>query len=97
MNLEQHIAQATNLIFFIPTAFVSIILNFKNGLINFKNAFFLIIFGVIGSIFGSIISRKLPVATLQKLFGVFLLIICLYEIFSYYKLYIKGKKRHTNF
>ena len=40
LNLEQHIAQATNLLFFIPSALVCIILNTKKKLINFKNAIF---------------------------------------------------------
>ena len=30
MGMEQHMAQATNLIFFIPTSIVAIIVNFKN-------------------------------------------------------------------
>ena len=30
MGIEQHIAQATNLIFFIPTSIVAIIVNLKN-------------------------------------------------------------------
>ena len=30
LGIEQHIAQATNLIFFIPTAIVAIIVNLKN-------------------------------------------------------------------
>ena len=36
LNLEQHVAQATNLLFFIPSALVCIILNTKRKLINFK-------------------------------------------------------------
>ena len=47
LNLEQHIAQATNLLFFVPSALVCIIINTKRKLINFKNAMFFIVFGVI--------------------------------------------------
>jgi len=89
LNLEQHIAQATNLLFFIPSALVCIILNTKRKLINFKNAIFFVVFGVIGAV----VSRNMPVTKLRKLFGVFLLFISAYEIYSYFKLYIKGKKR----
>ena len=32
MGIEQHVAQATNLIFFIPTSIVAIIINIKNPL-----------------------------------------------------------------
>ena len=93
LNLEQHIAQATNLLFFIPSALVCIILNTKRKLINFKNAMFFIVFGVIGAVCGAVVSRDMPVTKLRKLFGVFLLFISAYEIYSYFKLYIKGKKR----
>ena len=37
-GLEQHIAQATNLIFFIPTSIVAIIVNIKNKNIDLKLA-----------------------------------------------------------
>ena len=93
LNLEQHIAQATNLLFFIPSALVCIILNTKRKLINFKNAIFFVVFGVIGAVCGAVVSRNMPVTKLRKLFGVFLLFISAYEIYSYFKLYIKGKKR----
>ena len=33
IGIEQHIAQATNLIFFIPTSIVAIIVNIKNNYI----------------------------------------------------------------
>ncbi len=36
MGVEQHIAQATNLIFFIPTSIVAIITNIKQKYIDFK-------------------------------------------------------------
>ena len=39
-GLEQHIAQATNLIFFIPTSIVAIIVNIKNkNIVTFHEAF----------------------------------------------------------
>ena len=90
LNLEQHVAQSTNLLFFIPSALVCIILNTKRKLINFKNAIFFVVFGVIGAVCGAVISKNMPVTKLRKLFGLF---ISAYEIYSYFKLYIKGKKR----
>ncbi len=92
-NLDQHVAQAANLICFIPAAIVSIILNLKQKNINLKNAIFLAIFGIIGSIIGAIISQKMDVVTLRKFFGIFLLFICIHEIISYYVLYIKDKNK----
>lgn len=93
LNFEQHIAQATNLLFFIPAALVSIIVNSKRKNINYKNAMVITIFGIIGASTGAIISEKMNVGTLRKFFGVFLLIICISEICSYYKMYIKNKNK----
>lgn len=38
MGIEQHVSQATNLIFFIPTSIVAIIINIKNKNIDLKYA-----------------------------------------------------------
>ena len=34
VNIEQHIAQASNLVFFIPTSLVAIYMNLKNKMID---------------------------------------------------------------
>lgn len=92
-KIEQHIAQATNLIFFIPTAITSIILNIKNKNINFKVSKDIIIYGVIGAIIGSMISSYLPNKELKKIFGIFLLLIALFQIYEIYSSYSKNKKK----
>ena len=56
MGIEQHVAQATNLIFFIPTSIVAIIINIKNKNIDLKLAIIISIFGILGAIIGSNIS-----------------------------------------
>ena len=91
-KLDQHVAQATNLVFFIPTAVASIFVNLKNKNIIWKEALPIVIVGTIGAGISASISSQ----NLKKLFGVFLLIIALYEIYSWYKMYIKEKIRHTN-
>ncbi len=95
LNLNQHVAQATNLVFFIPTALTATIVNFKNKNINWKNAIPVTIIGVIGSIIGATISSDMNVQVLRKLFGIFLIAIAIYEIYSWYKMYIKEKLRHN--
>ena len=49
MNLDQHIAQATNLVFFIPTAIAAIIVGIKNKNILWKQAIPIVISGIIGA------------------------------------------------
>ncbi len=95
MNLDQHVAQATNLIFFIPTAITSVIIGIKNKNINVKEAWVIVVSGIIGAIISANISSNLNVKILRKMFGAFLLIIAIYEIYSWFNMYIKNKKGHT--
>ena len=92
MNLDQHVAQATNLIFFIPTAITSVIIGIKNKNINAKDAWIIVVSGIIGAIISSNISSNLNVNALRKMFGAFLLIIAIYEIYSLIKQYRFNKK-----
>lgn len=96
VGLDQHIAQATNLVFFIPTAVASIIINAKNKNISWKEAIPIVIVGAIGAAISAQISSKMNVEILKKLFGAFLLMVAAYEIYSWYKMYIKEKIRHNN-
>lgn len=94
-NLDQHVAQATNLVFFIPTALAAIMVGIKNKNIHLKTAIPIILFGMIGAAIGAVISTHMNVNLLRKFFGLFLLAIAIYEIYSWYKMYIKTKIRHT--
>lgn len=89
LGISQRTAQATNLVFFIPTAITTIIMNIKNKNIDFKTGINLVIFGVLGSIGGALATSKVDVRNLRKYFGIFLLCIAIHEIYNYYKLYIK--------
>lgn len=84
-GLEQHIAQATNLIYFIPTAISAIIVNYRNKNINAKLAIYVSLCGIIGAIIGSIISVNIEVGILRKLFGIFLIFIAIHEIYTLWK------------
>lgn len=93
LGIEQHEAQAANLIFFIPTSVMAIIVNIKNKLVDKKTVFTVSSLGIIGAIVGAIIANKTDVKILRKFFGLFLAIIAIYEIYSYFKEYIKENKR----
>ena len=95
-GVEQHIAQATNLIFFIPTSIVAIITNWKYKLIDKKLAITISIFGAIGAAIGAITSSKTNVENLKKYFGIFLIGIAIWEIYSFLKQYIFKEKRENN-
>lgn len=93
MGIDQHIAQATNLVFFVPTSITAIITTIKDKLINWRIGVPVAIAGVIGAIFGARISVKMEVNHLKKYFGIFLILITIYEIYSLIKQYIFEKKK----
>ena len=84
-GLEQHIAQATNLIFFIPTSIAAIIVNIKNKNIRLGVSTIIYIFGILGAIIGANLSIHTDVKTLRKFFGIFLAIIAIHEIYTIIK------------
>lgn len=90
-GVPQNLAQATNLIFFVPTSIATIIMNLKNKNINFRVGVNVILTGIIGAIVGAVVSNKINTQTLRKFFGAFLVLIALHEIYNFYKLYIKSK------
>lgn len=93
-NFEQHIAQATNLVFFIPTSLAAIVTNLKNKNVDIKVTKVVSVFGIIGAIIGSTISNNISSSNLKKYFAIFLLIIAIYEIYRLYKEY-KNKRKNA--
>ena len=87
-SMDQKIAQATNLIFFIPTSIIATVINIKNKNIDYKIAAYIIISGVIFAIIGSSIAIRIDVSTLRKIFAGFLICIAVYETYDI----VKNKK-----
>ena len=95
LGIDQKIAQATNLIFFIPTSIAAIVINIKQKKINLKISKRIILFGVIGAIIGAIIAKKMETKMLKKFFGIFLAFIAIHEIYTIFKMYKNMKKNNT--
>lgn len=94
-GVNQYVAQATNLIFFIPTAISAILVNYKNKNIDLKLSMIISIFGIVGSIIGAKVAMNINVEFLKKIFGTFLLVITIHEIYTLYKEYNLNKKRYN--
>ena len=92
LNIEQHVAQSTNIIFFVPTAIAAIVVNFKNRNINLKIAIPVCLWGIVGAFLGACISMKMNMNLLRKCFGIFLILVAIYQTYEY----IKDKKRHNS-
>ena len=87
MNMEQHIAQATNLIFFIPTSLSAILINLKQKNVDKKLAITISFYGIIGAVVGAKISENISSQNLRKYFAIFILIIAIHEVYKFYKEY----------
>lgn len=95
LGIDQKIAQATNLIFFIPTSIAAIYVNMKEKKINLKVAKVIIFWGIIGAAIGAVIAQNIDTKVLKKLFGIFLEFIAIHEIYIIIKEYIFSKKSNN--
>jgi len=93
LNISQHIAQATNLIYFIPTSVAAIWIYWKNKNINKSVILKMIPFGIVFGVLGSYIATLIEARSLKKYFGIFLLIIGVYEMFITVKNKLREKKK----
>lgn len=73
MGVAQHVAQATNIIFFIPTAVIAIFIHIKNQNVEKEIAKKLFLPSVIGSGMGAYLTTLIKAENLKQYFGFFLL------------------------
>ncbi len=85
LNIDQHRAQGVNLLFFIPTAVIALIIHKKNKNLDFKIAIPLILTGLIGAAVGSFVAISIDAQLLKRLFGIFLFFMGGYEIYKGFK------------
>lgn len=81
-SIPQQEAQGINLIVFLPVSIVALITHHKKGNIDFSLGKFIIFGGIIGSILGSLLAVKVESHSLKRYFGIFLLIIGIYQFFQ---------------
>lgn len=79
-SLNQQEAQGINLMVFIPVAIVAIFVHYREKNIEFKYAKWIIVGGIVGSIMGSLFALRISPISLRRYFGIFLLLIGIYEL-----------------
>ncbi len=72
-NVNQHSAQAANLISFLPMATVALIIHLKNKYVEFKDVLYIIVTGILTCFIGYYIAKNITGETLRRIFGGFLL------------------------
>lgn len=80
-GMQQQAAQGINLVFFVPVAVVAIFLHAKHGLIRWRMVLPCALPGLLGVWLGSRVALSMDASLLRKLFGGFLLLIGLRELF----------------
>lgn len=78
-------AQGINLVYFLPIAALALIIHTKNRLVEWKIALPAIICGVILAVAGAFIADMLGSDILRKIFGGFILIVGIKEIFTTFR------------
>ena len=82
MGIEQHAAQNVNLIYFIPTAIVALILHVKSKRIQKNILLPIILPGLASALVGAYLAVRMEAELLRRLFGAFLLYAGAMEFFK---------------
>ena len=82
VGVEQHSAQALNLLAFIPMSVVAIAIHIKNKLIDFKQVLPIAIPAVAAGVGSSVLSKLTGARALSRWFGLFLVALGIYQLIS---------------
>lgn len=92
-STSQHVAQAVNLIAFIPMSVASLIVHIKNGLVEKKFILPVAIPAVTASVLASLLSKRVKGELLSRFFGWFLVALGLWQLVSAIVCLVKKKKQ----
>ena len=84
LGIEQHAAQAANLLAFLPMALISLKIHSGNGLIKARGALWIIIPAVALSLGGAFLAAYTPSALLRRMFGAFLIALAIKQAIDVY-------------
>ena len=84
-GIDQHVAQAVNLISFVPMAAISIAIHLKNGLMEKKGVITIIATGLLSCALGAYVASVIHGDILKRIFGGFLLILSAVQFVSVFK------------
>lgn len=79
-GLEQHLAQAINLISFVPMAGAALVIHVKNGLVGTSGLMRIILAGLVSCAAGCFIAREINAEVLKRIFGGFLMVLSIIQV-----------------
>lgn len=89
---DQHLAQAVNLIAFIPMSLVALVIHIKNKLVEFRHVLITAIPAVAASIGASLLSKIVDGKSLSVYFGIFLMVLGVYQFVCAVIAFVKKRK-----
>ena len=92
LGVKQKNAQSINLLVFIPTAIIALIIHLKNKLVDYKTGLIVASSGVLLSIVGAMLATTISNESLRLYFGIFLLFVGVFQLVdSIIQLFSKSK------
>ena len=85
LGVKQHVAQAVNLISFVPMAIIALIIHAKNGLIETSGLARIIVAGLLSCSLGCLIARGINAEILKRIFGGFLTILSVIQVIGVFR------------
>ena len=82
MDMEQRMAQGINLLYFLPTAACALIFHIKNRLIRWRVVLPAAITGCVSAAGAALLATSVDASLLRKLFGGFLILVGITELFG---------------
>ena len=82
MDMEQRMAQGINLLYFLPTAACALIFHIKNRLIRWRVVLPAAITGCLSAAGAALLATSVDASLLRKLFGGFLILVGITELFG---------------
>ena len=93
LGVSQHVAQATNVVSFLPMEACALPEHKKQGLLRTQGLAKVIIPAVISTVLSGLVMAALPGEMLKKLFGAFLIILAIKQTFELKKTISQRAKR----
>ena len=91
-DTPQHIAQAVNLVAFVPMSVAALIIHGKNKLLDFKYLLTVALPAVVASVPASLLVKFIGGKSLSRYFGIFLIVLGVYQLVTLIVTKIKERR-----
>lgn len=96
-GIDQHAAQAINLVAFIPMSVIALVIHSKNKLVEYKKVLPVVLPSLVTSVLCSFWALKVNGKLLSKLYGGFLILLGIYQLTTVIISYVKAQENKKPF